>query len=65
MEVSSSLTEVEGELVVLSISRDISERQREVRRLEELTLRDELALARRRLTPPLRPHCSGTPVTLA
>ena len=42
VEVSSSLTEVEGELVVLSISRDISERQREVRRLEELTLRDEL-----------------------
>ena len=65
MEVSSSLTEVEGELVVLSISRDIGERQREVRRLEELTLRDELALARRRLTSPLGPHCSGTPVTLA
>ena len=42
VEVSSSLTEVEGELVVLTISRDISERQREVRRLEELTLRDEL-----------------------
>jgi diguanylate cyclase (GGDEF)-like protein/PAS domain S-box-containing protein len=42
VEVSSSLTEVEGDLVVLTISRDISERQREVRRLEELTLRDEL-----------------------
>ena len=42
VEISSSLTEVEGELVVLSISRDISERQREVRRLQELTLRDEL-----------------------
>ena len=42
VEVSSSLTEVEGELVVLTISRDISERQREVRRLQELTLRDEL-----------------------
>ena len=42
VEISSSLTEVEGDLVVLSISRDISERQREVRRLQELTLRDEL-----------------------
>ena len=42
VEISSSLTEVEGELVVLSISRDIRERQREVRRLQELTLRDEL-----------------------
>jgi diguanylate cyclase (GGDEF)-like protein/PAS domain S-box-containing protein len=42
VEVSSSLTEVEGELVVLTISRDVSERQREVRRLQELTLRDEL-----------------------
>lgn len=42
VEVSSSLTEVEGELVVLSISRDLRERQREVRRLQELTLRDAL-----------------------
>jgi diguanylate cyclase (GGDEF)-like protein/PAS domain S-box-containing protein len=42
VEVSSSLTEIEGELVVLTISRDVSERQREVRRLQELTLRDEL-----------------------
>ena len=42
VEMSSSLTEVEGDLVVLSISRDIRERQREVRRLQELTLRDEL-----------------------
>jgi diguanylate cyclase (GGDEF)-like protein/PAS domain S-box-containing protein len=42
VEISSSLTEVEGDLVVLSISRDIRERQREVRRLQELTLRDEL-----------------------
>jgi diguanylate cyclase (GGDEF)-like protein/PAS domain S-box-containing protein len=42
MEISSSLTEVQGELVVLSISRDLRERQREVRRLEELTLRDAL-----------------------
>jgi diguanylate cyclase (GGDEF)-like protein len=42
VEISSSLTEVEGDLVVLSISRDIRERKREVRRLQELTLRDEL-----------------------
>ena len=42
VEISSSLTEVEGEPVVLSISRDMRERQREVRRLQELTLRDEL-----------------------
>ncbi len=42
VEISSSLTEVGGELVVLSISRDLRERQREVRRLEELTLRDAL-----------------------
>ncbi|MDI9599560.1 MAG: diguanylate cyclase [Acidobacteriota bacterium] len=42
VEIASSLTEVEGEPVVLSISRDIRERQREVRRLEELTLHDEL-----------------------
>jgi diguanylate cyclase (GGDEF)-like protein/PAS domain S-box-containing protein len=42
VEISSSLTEVDGELVVLSISRDIRERQREMRRLQALTLRDEL-----------------------
>ena len=42
VEISSSLTEVGGELVVLTISRDIRERQREVRRLQELTLRDAL-----------------------
>ena len=42
VEISSSLSEVGGELVVLSISRDMRERQREVRRLQELTLRDEL-----------------------
>jgi diguanylate cyclase (GGDEF)-like protein/PAS domain S-box-containing protein len=42
VEISSSLTEVDRHLVVLSISRDIRERQREVRRLQELTLRDEL-----------------------
>jgi diguanylate cyclase (GGDEF)-like protein/PAS domain S-box-containing protein len=42
VEISSSLSEVAGELVVLTISRDVRERQREVRRLQELTLRDEL-----------------------
>jgi diguanylate cyclase (GGDEF)-like protein/PAS domain S-box-containing protein len=42
VEISSSLTEVQGELVVLSISRDIRERQREIQRLQELTLRDGL-----------------------
>jgi diguanylate cyclase (GGDEF)-like protein/PAS domain S-box-containing protein len=42
VEVSSSLTEVAGELVVLTISRDLRERMREVHRLEELTLRDAL-----------------------
>lgn len=42
VEISSSLAEVDGEPIVLSISRDIRERQREVRRLQELTLRDEL-----------------------
>ena len=42
VEVSSSLTDVDGELMVLSISRDISERKEAERRLEELTLRDEL-----------------------
>ncbi len=42
VEVSSSLTEVDGELTILSISRDISERKRAERRLEDLTLRDEL-----------------------
>ena len=42
VEISSSLTEVAGDLVVLTISRDIRERIREVHRLEELTLRDAL-----------------------
>jgi diguanylate cyclase (GGDEF)-like protein/PAS domain S-box-containing protein len=42
VEISSSLTDVQGDLVVLTISRDIRERQREVRRLQELTLRDAL-----------------------
>jgi diguanylate cyclase (GGDEF)-like protein/PAS domain S-box-containing protein len=42
VEISSSLTDVDGELLVLSISRDISARKKAERRLEELTLRDEL-----------------------
>jgi diguanylate cyclase (GGDEF)-like protein/PAS domain S-box-containing protein len=42
VEISSSLTEVAGDLVVLTISRDIRERMREVHRLEELTLHDAL-----------------------
>lgn len=42
VEISSSLSEVGGDQVVLTISRDIRERQREVRRLQELTLHDEL-----------------------
>ena len=71
VEVSSSLTEVEGDLVVLTISRDISERQREVRRLEELTLRDDLTglFNRRGLDVMLpeqakRSKRSGRPVTV-
>jgi diguanylate cyclase (GGDEF)-like protein/PAS domain S-box-containing protein len=42
VEVSSSLTEVEGDLMVLSISRDIAGRKRTERRLEQLSLHDEL-----------------------
>ncbi len=42
VEISSSLAYVDGEPIVLSISRDIRERQQEVQRLQELTLRDEL-----------------------
>lgn len=42
VEISSSLTDVAGDLVVLTISRDVRERMREVHRLEELTLRDAL-----------------------
>jgi diguanylate cyclase (GGDEF)-like protein/PAS domain S-box-containing protein len=42
VEISSSLTEVAGDLVVITISRDIRERMRQVQRLEELTLRDAL-----------------------
>lgn len=42
VEVSSSLTEVDGELMVLSISRDITGRKKTERRLELLSLHDEL-----------------------
>ena len=42
VEISSSLSEVNGELLVLSISRDITGRKKKERHLEELTLHDEL-----------------------
>jgi diguanylate cyclase (GGDEF)-like protein/PAS domain S-box-containing protein len=42
VEVSASLTELDGELLVLSISRDIAGRKRAERRLEQLSLHDEL-----------------------
>jgi diguanylate cyclase (GGDEF)-like protein len=42
VEVSSSLTEVDGELLVLSISRDISDRKKAEEELQRLSLLDEL-----------------------
>jgi diguanylate cyclase (GGDEF)-like protein/PAS domain S-box-containing protein len=42
VEISASLTDVGGDLVVLAIWHDLREREREVRRLEDLTLRDAL-----------------------
>ena len=42
VEISSSLTDVDGELLVLSISRDITGRKETERRLGTLTLHDEL-----------------------
>ena len=42
VEISSSLTDVDGELMVLSISRDIAARKKTERRLEQLSLHDEL-----------------------
>jgi diguanylate cyclase (GGDEF)-like protein/PAS domain S-box-containing protein len=42
VEVSASLTEMDGELMVLSISRDIAGRKKAERRLEQLSLHDEL-----------------------
>ncbi len=65
VEISSSLTYVEGEPVVLSISRDIRERQREVQRLQELTLQDELTgLLNRRGLGAKRAKRSGRPVVV-
>ena len=42
MEISSSLTDVEGQLVVISIARDVSERKEAEQRLVQLSLRDQL-----------------------
>jgi diguanylate cyclase (GGDEF)-like protein/PAS domain S-box-containing protein len=42
VEVSSSLTEVDGELMVISIARDISERKEHEYELLQLSLRDQL-----------------------
>jgi diguanylate cyclase (GGDEF)-like protein/PAS domain S-box-containing protein len=42
VEISSSLTDVDGERMVLSISRDIAGRKKTERRLEQLSLHDEL-----------------------
>jgi diguanylate cyclase (GGDEF)-like protein/PAS domain S-box-containing protein len=42
VEISSSLTDVDGERMVLSISRDIAVRKKTEHRLEQLSLHDEL-----------------------
>jgi diguanylate cyclase (GGDEF)-like protein len=42
MEINSSLTDVDGELVVISIARDVSERKEAEHRLLELSLHDSL-----------------------
>ena len=42
VEISSSLSDVEGDLLVLSISRDITGRKETEQRLERLTLHDDL-----------------------
>ena len=42
VEISSSLSDVDGELLVLSISRDITGRKETEKRLERLTLHDDL-----------------------
>ena len=42
VEIASSLTDVDGELVVISIARDISGRKEQEERLLELSLRDHL-----------------------
>ena len=71
VEVSSSLTDVDGDLMVLSISRDIAGRKKTERRLEQLSLHDELTgLKNRRgfyvLLPEQckRARRSGTPVVV-
>ena len=42
VEISSSMTDVDGDLMVLSISRDIAARKKKELRLEQLSLHDEL-----------------------
>jgi diguanylate cyclase (GGDEF)-like protein/PAS domain S-box-containing protein len=71
VEISSSLTDVDGELVVLSIARDISGRKEQEQRLLELSLRDHLTgLLNRRgflvMLPEHRKHAkrAGTPVVV-
>jgi diguanylate cyclase (GGDEF)-like protein/PAS domain S-box-containing protein len=69
VEIASSLTDVDGELVVISIARDISGRKEQEERLLELSLRDHLTglLNRRGFLVMLPEHRklakrSGTPV---
>ena len=69
VEISSSLTDVDGELMVLSIARDISGRKEQEQHLLELTLRDHLTglLNRRGFLVMLPEHRkrakrAGTPV---
>jgi diguanylate cyclase (GGDEF)-like protein/PAS domain S-box-containing protein len=71
VEISSSLTDVDGEFVVLSIARDISGRKEQEQRLLELSLRDHLTgLLNRRgflvMLPEHRKHAkrSGTRVVV-
>ncbi len=71
VEIGSSLTDVDGELMVLSIARDISGRKEQEQRLLELSLRDHLTgLLNRRgflvMLPEHRKHAkrSGTPVVV-
>jgi diguanylate cyclase (GGDEF)-like protein/PAS domain S-box-containing protein len=48
VEISSSMTDVDGDLMVLSISRDIAARKKKELRLEQLSLHDELTGLRNR-----------------
>ena len=71
VEISSSLTDVDGELMVLSIARDISGRKEQEQHLLELSLRDHLTgLLNRRgflvMLPEHRKHAkrAGTPVVV-